>query len=70
MSATIGPKEGDRYYGFFKYKRQLLGDFCRCAFRSLTYYFEVVNGNALTLGVIAVIQTFADRSISALTIAS
>jgi len=46
---------------FFKYKRQLLGDFYRYASRSLTYYFEVVNGSALTPGVIAVIQTFTDR---------
>jgi len=46
---------------FFKYKRRLLGDLCRCAFRSLTYYFEVVNGSALTPGVIATIQTFGDR---------
>jgi Putative transposase len=46
---------------FFKYKRRLLGDLCRCALRSLTRYFEVLTGSALTLGVIAVIQTFGDR---------
>ncbi|MGB9006748.1 MAG: transposase [Candidatus Aminicenantales bacterium] len=46
---------------FFKYKRRLLGDLCRCALRSLTRYFEVVTGSALTPGVIAAIQTFGDR---------
>jgi len=46
---------------FFKYKRRLLGDLCRCALRALTRYFEVVTGSALTPGVIAGIQTFGDR---------
>jgi hypothetical protein len=46
---------------FFKFKRRLLGDLCRCALRALTRYFEVVTGSALTPGVIAVIQTFGDR---------
>jgi len=39
----------------------LLGDLCRCALRSLSCYFEVVTGSALTPGVIAAIQTFGDR---------
>jgi len=46
---------------FFKFKRLLLGDFCRCALRSLTRYFEVLAGSALKSGVIAAIQTFRDR---------
>jgi hypothetical protein len=46
---------------FFKYKRRLLGDLCRCALRSLSCYFEIVTGSALTPGVIAAIQTFGDR---------
>src|SRR4030042_6458545 len=46
---------------FFKYKRRLLGDLCRCALRSLTRYFEVVTGGELMLGVIAAIQTFGNR---------
>jgi hypothetical protein len=46
---------------FFKYKRLLLGDLCRCALRSLTRTFEVVAGSTLTPGVVAVIQTFGDR---------
>jgi len=46
---------------FFKYKRRLLGDLCRCALRALTRYFEVVTGSVLTPGVIAAIQTFGDR---------
>jgi hypothetical protein len=46
---------------FFKYKRRLLGDLCRLALRSLTRYFEVLTGSALTPGVIAAIQTFGDR---------
>jgi len=46
---------------FFKYKRRLLGDLCRCALRSLICYFEVVTGSSLTPGVIAAIQTFGDR---------
>jgi hypothetical protein len=46
---------------FFKYKRRLLGDLCRCALRSLTRYFEGLTGSALAPGVIAAIQTFGDR---------
>jgi len=46
---------------FFKFNRRLLGDLCRCALRSLSCYFEVVTGSALTPGVIAAIQTFGDR---------
>src|SRR4030042_2446912 len=46
---------------FFKYKRRLLGDLCRCALRSLTRYFKVVTGSELMLGVIAAIQTFGNR---------
>jgi len=46
---------------FFKYKRRLLGDLCRCALRALTRYFEFVTGSALSPGVIAAIQTFGDR---------
>jgi hypothetical protein len=46
---------------FFKFDRRLLGDLCRCALRSLSCYFEVVTGSALTPGVIAAIQTFGDR---------
>jgi len=46
---------------FFKFKRRLLGDLCRCALRALTRYFEVLTGSALAPGVIAAIQTFGDR---------
>jgi hypothetical protein len=46
---------------FFKYKRGLLGDLCRCGLRALTRYFEVLTGSVLTPGVIAAIQTFGDR---------
>jgi hypothetical protein len=46
---------------FFKYNRRLLGELCRLALQSLTRYFEVVSGSALTPGVIAAIQTFGDR---------
>jgi hypothetical protein len=46
---------------FFKFNRRLLRDPCRCALRSLTCYFEVVTESALTPGIIAAIQTFADR---------
>jgi len=46
---------------FFKYKRRLLGDLCRCALRSLTRYFTVVTGSTLMPGVISAIQTFGDR---------
>jgi ribosomal protein S27E len=46
---------------FFKFDRRLLGDLCRCALRSLSRYFEIVTGSALTPGVIAVLQTFGDR---------
>jgi hypothetical protein len=46
---------------FFEFDRRLLGDLCRSALRSLSRYFEVVTGSALTPGVIAAIQTFGDR---------
>lgn len=40
---------------FFKYKRRLRGELCRLALRSLTRYFEVETGSALTAGVVAAI---------------
>jgi len=46
---------------FFKYKRRLLGELCRCALYSLTRYFEVLAGSELMPGVIAAIQTFGNR---------
>ena len=46
---------------FFKYKRRLLGDLCRCAERAFLRYFQAMAGTALESGVIAVIQTFGDR---------
>jgi len=46
---------------FFKYKRRLLGDLCRCALHSLTRYFEVLAGSELMPGLIAAIQTFGNR---------
>ena len=63
---------------FFKYKRRLLGDLCRCALRALICYFEaavsarthgnndsmsVVTGSALMPGIIAAIQTSGTGSI-------
>jgi len=51
----------ERLRVFIKFDRRLLGDLCRCALRSLSRYFEVVTGSALTPGVIAAIQTFGDR---------
>ena len=38
---------------FFKYKRRLLGDLCRCALRALTRYLEAAAGTAVKPGVIA-----------------
>ena len=32
---------------FFKFKRRLLGDLCRCALRALTRYFELLTESAL-----------------------
>jgi hypothetical protein len=46
---------------FFKFKRRLLGDLCRCAERALLLYFQAVAGTALEPGIIAAIQTFGDR---------
>jgi len=46
---------------FFKFKRKLLGDLCRCAVRALLFYFKAVAGTALEPGIVAVIQTFGDR---------
>ncbi len=46
---------------FFKFKRRLFGDLCRCALRSLAIYGEVLTGSALMPGVIAAIQTFGNR---------
>jgi hypothetical protein len=54
-------EQGKMLRVFFKYKRRLLGDLCRCALRSPIRYFEVVTGSVLTPGVIAAIQTFGDR---------
>jgi hypothetical protein len=46
---------------FFKFKRKLLGDLCRCAVRALLLYFQAMAGTALEPGIVAVIQTFGDR---------
>jgi len=46
---------------FFKFKRRLLGDLCRCAERALLLYFQAVAGKILEPGIVAVIQTFGDR---------
>ena len=46
---------------FFKFKRRLLGDLCRCAERALLLYLEAAAGTALEPGIVAVIQTFGDR---------
>ncbi len=46
---------------FFKFKRRLLGDLCRCAERTLLFYLEAAAGTALEPGIVAVIQTFGDR---------
>jgi len=46
---------------FFKFKRKLLGDLCRCAVRALLLYFQAVAGTVLEPGLVAVIQTFGDR---------
>ena len=46
---------------FFKFRRKLLGDLCRCAVRTLTVYFKALTGEELVLGVVAAIQTFGDR---------
>jgi hypothetical protein len=46
---------------FFKYKRKLLGDLCRCAVRAILLYFQAMAGTALEPGIVAVIQTFGDR---------
>jgi hypothetical protein len=46
---------------FFRFKRRLLGDLCRCAVRALLVYFQAATGKTLEPGVVAVIQTFGDR---------
>ena len=46
---------------FFKFRRGLLGDLCRCAARSLAVYFEALTGKDLVPGIIAAVQTFGGR---------
>jgi ribosomal protein S27E len=46
---------------FFKFKRKLLGELCRCAERTLLSYFQAAAGTALEPGIVAVVQTFGDR---------
>jgi len=46
---------------FFKYKRNLLGDLCRCAVNSLTVYFRAMAEEDITPGIISSIQTFGGR---------
>jgi hypothetical protein len=46
---------------FFKFRRRLLGDLCRCAVRSLTVYFEALTGEELVPGIIVAVQTFGER---------
>jgi hypothetical protein len=46
---------------FFKFRRKLLGELCRCAVKALSVYIGVLPGEELVPGVIAAIQTFGDR---------
>jgi hypothetical protein len=43
---------------FFKYKRRLLGEFCRAAVKALLRYFQATTGTELRPGLVAVIQSF------------
>ena len=47
---------------FFKFKRKLLGDLCRCAVRALHRYFQAMAGTVLKPGIVAVIPTVDDRA--------
>jgi len=46
---------------FFKFRRKLLGDLCRCAVNTLTVHLQAVSGEDLVPGIIAAIQTFGDQ---------
>jgi ribosomal protein S27E len=46
---------------FFKFRRKLLGELCRSAVKTLTFYFEALTGEELVPGVIAAVQTFGER---------
>jgi len=46
---------------FFKFRRKLLGELCRCAVKALSVYFGVLTGEALVPGIIVAVQTFGDR---------
>ena len=46
---------------FFKFKRKLLGELCRCAVRAVLLYFRAAMGRNLEPGIIVAIQTFGDR---------
>jgi len=46
---------------FFKFKRKLLGELCRCAVPALLLYFQAAAGRPLEPGIVSVIQTFGDR---------
>jgi len=47
---------------FFRFKRKLLNDLCLCAVRSLVKFLFTATGLELMPGVVAVIQTFGDRT--------
>jgi hypothetical protein len=46
---------------FFKYRRRLLGELCQAAMWALRIYFDVVAGQKLVRGVVAVIQPFGQK---------
>jgi hypothetical protein len=46
---------------FFKFKRKILGDLCRCAVRAILLYFQAMAGKTLEPGIVGVVQTFGDR---------
>jgi ribosomal protein S27E len=46
---------------FFKYKRKLLGDLCRCGVRALLTYLQATTDKELMPGIVAVIQTTGRR---------
>jgi len=47
---------------FFRFRRKLLGELCQAAVQALLHYFYALTGKELIHGVMAVIQTFGDRT--------
>lgn len=51
----------EKEYGYSKFRRKLLGELCRRAVKTVSFYVGVLAEEELVPGIVAAIQTFGER---------